>query len=654
MTRPPIGNCRYTLRSALLCASILGALPLGANAQEAFQLGTIVLTASGYEQLLADAPATISVITEEDIEGRGYNTVTDILQTTPGLIVENGGKTNSPSISMRGLGENYVLMLVDGKPLGSTQEAFYNGWGSGQKTAALPPASSIERIEVIRGPMSSLYGSSASGGVINVITKPVPTEWSGRVSLETSVAQNPNEGDSRTSSFYLSGPLSQTLGLTLFGSYFSRDPDTIASGSADIERRTLGARLNWQIANNQDLAFEFSATDQDHETTVATTGADGQVHSRTDTYGATHNILWGAGFDTTSFITYEQIKIDNATLVSSYNVWNANTKTTRSFGDHMVTVGADFKYENTTHDPTRFAGSVATDLTRWHVSLFAEDDWQITDQFALTLGGRYDLNQHYGSHFTPRVYGVYHLNDTLTLKGGVSGGYTVPALKQADTNIVEPAGRGAGWDRGNSALLPETSTNYELGMVWETYNGMQLGATAYHTRFRNKIDREYICFSAGACTYNGQTRDWIQQYVNRGTATLSGLELTLDVPVGPVDFSANYTYQYSMITSGANAGTAFNDLPAHMLNLRADWAATDNLSVWGAVRYRGPTTRQERSGPVPTPAYTLADVGFKYDVNDNLQAYGGVTNVFNKALDSATYGQVQDGRRIFVGLASSF
>ena len=180
---------QYGTRACMTSGLALGmaALPGAGLTQsaESHDLGTLVLTAAGFEQQLTDAPASITVIDQSDIEGRSVETVTDLLRTTAGVSVEQGGKLGGQDINIRGLGEDYVLMLVDGKPIGASQDAFYNGWGTGQRTGFLPPVSAIERIEVIRGPMSSLYGSAASAGVINVITKKVPDEWGGSVTLAT-------------------------------------------------------------------------------------------------------------------------------------------------------------------------------------------------------------------------------------------------------------------------------------------------------------------------------------------------------------------------------------------------------------------------------------------------------------------------------------
>ena len=199
-------------------------------------LGTIVLTASGYEQQIEDAPATITVVDPVEFVNKPYETVADALQDKPGISIENSGKLNGGSVTIRGMTEEYVLFMVDGKPLGASQEAFYNGWGTGQKTGYLPPPSAIERIEVIRGPMSSLYGTDAAGGVVNVITKPVTDEWTGTMSMGVTVQQDSEAGGEQQADYYLSGPLvKERLGLALYGRVFNRQEDQFLDGFVSEE-----------------------------------------------------------------------------------------------------------------------------------------------------------------------------------------------------------------------------------------------------------------------------------------------------------------------------------------------------------------------------------------------------------------------------------
>ena len=139
-----------------------------------------VVSATGYEQNIADAPASISVITQENIKKRNYQDLADIVNDLPSDATYTLGAASKKGISLRGLGAKYTKIVIDGRP--ATSDSAYKGLraiGTGQNF--LPPASAIERVEVIRGPMSSLYGSDAMGGVINIITKGFSNEISGSV-----------------------------------------------------------------------------------------------------------------------------------------------------------------------------------------------------------------------------------------------------------------------------------------------------------------------------------------------------------------------------------------------------------------------------------------------------------------------------------------
>ncbi|MBB6262459.1 outer membrane receptor for ferrienterochelin and colicin [Paenochrobactrum gallinarii] len=128
--------------------------------------------ATGFEQNVKDAPASITVVPQDEIKKGAFRNLTDAQASVQGVSVT--GVANEQDILIRGLPGAYTLILVDGKRR-STRETRTNG-NSGFEQSFIPPASAIERIEVVRGPMSSLYGSDAMGGVINIITKKPATD----------------------------------------------------------------------------------------------------------------------------------------------------------------------------------------------------------------------------------------------------------------------------------------------------------------------------------------------------------------------------------------------------------------------------------------------------------------------------------------------
>lgn len=147
-------------------AALASSFVMTASAEDPERL--LVTTASGFKQTVEDAPASVSVVTREQLETKSYRDVTDALKDVPGVLVTGGG--SSSDISIRGMDPKYTMILVDGKRVAS-RETRPNSDNSGIEQGWLPPLPAIERIEVVRGPMSSLYGSDAMGGVINIITR---------------------------------------------------------------------------------------------------------------------------------------------------------------------------------------------------------------------------------------------------------------------------------------------------------------------------------------------------------------------------------------------------------------------------------------------------------------------------------------------------
>lgn len=615
-------------------------------------LPTMVVTATGNEQALSHAPASMTVISGEQLESRPYATIADVLRDVPGVVLSTNagfGRSGAQTISIRGLSDSYVLLMVDGRPIGNSPEASYDGFGTGIAASYLPPPSAIERIEVIRGPMSSLYGSSALGGVINIITKPVASVWSGELTAGTTIHDASDEGKSYESRFSLSGPLAaDRLGLTLFGAVNNRFDHVLTDRSIqDVKRDSIGAKLRLKV--NADHSATLEAMRNGHRTD--NNGRVGGIDSESLSSALTHRIKWGRGYETSSFLNHEDVDFTRnlatgTQSTSGYSQTNLNSKTRIVLGQHALTVGGDYRSEETRHSANRFANGVDSKLTRWHGALFAEDNWHLLDTVSATLGLRYDENERYGSQLTPRVYGIWDATHAVVVKGGITGGYKVPQLKQADSGLIESAGSGRGWDQGNTDLQPEESINYEVGALWTAGGGAKLGLTAYHTQFKNKIDRQNICTSnAAALACMG--RQYIAQYVNRDEAELNGVEATFDMTVQRLDISVNYTYSESKITKGAGEGNPFNNLPRNVVNLGLTWRISDALSLWSRSQVRSKTID---TGNLHVPGHVVADIGLGYKLTSHVRANLAIYNLGDRTVGN----DYMDGRRYFVSLNTRF
>ncbi len=253
-------HCFRWVPHAMLVAT--GVAPAAVIAQEPAALDELVVTATGHEQQATDAPASISVISRDKIEQGAYRDITDALRDVPGVIITGGGAgDNGADITLRGMPASYTLLLVDGKRV-SSRESRPNG-SAGFEQDWLPPLSAIERIEVIRGPMSTLYGSDAIGGVINVITRKVPRQWGGELQLDTTIQEDQDSGNIYQTNFAVGGPLATDLvGLQIYGRQYSREEDRIINGFEEKELQSVTGRLSFTPGENHDFTVESGIVDQ--------------------------------------------------------------------------------------------------------------------------------------------------------------------------------------------------------------------------------------------------------------------------------------------------------------------------------------------------------------------------------------------------------
>ncbi|ASK20382.1 TonB-dependent receptor domain-containing protein [Halomonas sp. N3-2A] len=670
ITTPIKRPCATLLASGKLIplsSLILGGLMLSqAQAQtNNTELSTLTVTsaaASGYAVDPANAPASISVITKEELEGRSFRDITEALESVPGVYFDDGpsGKGGTGEISIRGMDTKYTLILVDGVPQGS-QQAYYNGYGSGAEFGWLPPISAIERIEVIRGPMSTLYGSDALGGVINVITQGARENWGGSVNVDTMVQQDSASGDRHQSQFRVSGPLIEdTLAATITGSVLTRDEDTIEDGYRGYDRRDLTAQLDWTPNDANRLQLEAGYGTQDTEGTTDKTGNANELETRRQQQSLRHTLQWGDRLTTRSYLQRTELRQDDTSYRSVYERLTANTSTVIPLSDHLLTLGAQAR-EQRTENPGRGFGKA--NLERWDMALFAEDEWFLTDQFSLTTGARWVNDENYGSEIVPRLYGVFNATPQLTLKGGVSAGYRTPDLKEGDSNWIEGGGgpRCADCrDVGNTNLEAEKSTTYELSALWQSESGLELSTTLFHTDYRDKIEKPTVCDTRegdALCLYQGQEYTAIAQYMNVDEATVNGAELTLDIPIGEhVSLSTSYTFTDSKQRSGENSGLPLNDQPRHRATLGLDWEATADTQLWSQARYKGEAEQiaGRRGLSRAYPSYTLVDVGIRHQLSETVSIYGGIYNLLDKDINFDDYGRLLDGRRFNAGLNVTF
>lgn len=733
-------------RQAVLPAAIaLASFSVQADQTEkdSVDLSKMVVSAAGFEQKVVEAPASISVITQEDLRSRPYMTLLDAVRELEGVdIGETRDKTGQGSVSIRGMGADYTLLLIDGRRQNNHGDIYPNNFG-GNQFNHVPPLDAIERIEVIRGPASTLYGADALGGVINIITKKVTDEWAGSVTLGRSFQEQDEYGNDTTADFSLMGPaIKDVLGIELRGSFYQRDASepeyedatdpagvshtrTLGFGSGgkttDNTNTNLGFGVNWKPATNQTLTFDIDQSKQTYDNKPLADGSfplgtvdsidtlwrarGGQVQPRVgyakdqeftrDQWAIAHEGEWSFGsswvslqhistanegrtvpfsvserellqqmYDGTG--AYAGLTVDERKTIAAETFLPRPKRTMESsqytldakvdmpvndfYGHHQVVVGGQVIVAELKDGVFGLeggdAGSETSDFTMY--SLFAEDNWSMLDDFTLTTGVRYDNHDVFGSNVSPRLYGVYNLDLSWTVKGGVATGYKTPKTTDLFNGITGFGGQGTMPFAGNPDLEPEKSVNSELALYWEAMEGgHNFNVTAFHNKFKDKIasgDRVPTCAStngAKPCVNLGEYEtlnytSWSQK-INIDEALVRGAEVAARWQMSEaLSLRANYTYTDSKQLSGGEKGQPLTNSAKHMSNLTLGWDINDKANVYLTSETRSSRFRDvdEDGNALYFKNYNVLHLGASYEISANLSVNGRINNLLDEDFTS--------------------
>lgn len=622
-----------------------------AEVNSAQQLATIVVSAAGYEQKLKDAPASITVITEKDLKDKRINSIADALVDIEGVdISPQAGKTGGLNIRIRGMDAEYSLVLIDGRRQNSTGDITPNGFGE-SNNSFIPPISAIERIEVIRGPASTLYGSDAMGGVVNIITKKVSNEWTGSSTIEATLLPNSSSfGNQRAVDSFITGPIiKDLLGIQLRTrkaersqsnvGYLDQNDNVVELGmgnnptKSDID--TIGARLTLTPTKQHDLSLEYEKTDQWYDNSkgqLGTLGANGGydkakefnrnrivlAHTWRNKIGTLDSSISNTQTETIGRLIPSRAQAGsnaiNPRLLESKDTIFDTKLATQYFDAHNITLGGQW-WDASIKDGLR----VNKDVSFKQIGVFAEDTWALTPSLALTTGLRFDNHDTFGSFWTPRTYLVWNANDNWTLKGGYSEGYKAPRLERLTNGIYNVGGQGRTPLFGNPDLKPETSRNLEFGTYFNNQSNFDANITAFYSQVKDKIvtgptertcdakdaiikaDCEKYMASIGTpwLMQSGDTgsRTWsVRRPINAQKADIYGIETGLNWEFVPTwKLGLNYTWTETEIQDKALGNPPLNDTPKHIVNASMKWQADDKIQLWARGEYRSERARYTSS-----------------------------------------------------------
>ena len=643
------------------------------QASDVVEVDQLVVTASAFERKIVDAPASISVISREALQTKRISSLAEALADVEGVDVGDGvGKTGGLNISIRGMPSDYTLVLVDGRRQNAAGNVTPNGFGE-TSTSFMPPTSAIERIEVVRGPMSTLYGSDAMGGVVNIITRRIGDRWRAATTVQGTLQSDDQFGATYGAEAYVDGPIvPDVLGLALRGSVFKREASDLSYVNAngqpvEISKRgpspveadiwTLGGRLSFAPAANHDLWLDVDVAEQTYDnsdsqlgTGTVQGGYGPELRFEREQYGLAHDWRSPVGLITSDLVRNVTTTIgrtippgtpgrtagDPRTLEETNTIFN--TRLATEMGRHAFTVGGQW-WE------AEMVDGVATgayEHTQWAV--FAEDEWRLADNLALTVGVRHDDHSKFGGQTSPRAYLVWTASEAWTVKGGVSRGFKTPRLDQIASGITGFTAQGTVPTIGTPTLQPETSTTAEIGVYYDNGAGFSANLTVFNSEFEDKIASGPglpNCSFAGSpnrpgcVNYGNFPRvDLYGQTVNIDEAVTRGAEVAGRYVLNDAwTVSANYTYTDSEQKSGPAAGQPLVNTPEHMLNGSVRWRATDQLNAWVRTevrsdRYRGAGAAQTALGDYK--GYALFHLGGSYQVADNVRINATIYNLFDQ------------------------
>ncbi|THD51702.1 catecholate siderophore receptor CirA [Enterobacteriaceae bacterium ML5] len=618
----------------------------------------MVVTASAVEQNLKDAPASISVITREDLQKKPVQNLKDVLKDVPGVQITNESD-NRQGVSIRGLSSGYTLILVDGKRVNSRNAVFRHN----DFDLSWIPAESIERIEVVRGPMSSLYGSDALGGVVNIITRKVGKAWHGTLSADTTVQEHRDRGDSGNGNFFASGPLvDDLLGVKVYGALGKREKDQASSSSGSTGQpriegytsRNANVEFSLTPDKDQDITFGYGLDRQDRDSDTLD-----KNRIERENYSLGHNGRWGLANTELRFYG-ENIENKNAETITSKNN-SLDGKVVIPLGDYnqLLTFGGEYRNDKL-EDGVNMQNGGSTQANQY--ALFLEDEWRIFENLALTGGVRMDDHQNYGVNWSPRAYLVYNATDTVTVKGGWASAFKAPSLLQLSPDWQSASCRGSCNVVGSKDLKAETSESVEFGLYYAGEEGWLEDVNASATVFQNDIDDMITVIRTAnrnlAQTYQNfvgfdASGNPIFRYYNVNKARIRGLETELSLPVTDVlNLKLNYTYNDARdLSNGGNK--PLSELPFHTSNATLDWKPLEDWSFYISANYKG-KSRTVTDGNATPGGYTVWNTGGSYQVNKAVKLRAGVLNLGDKDLNRDDYSYNEDGRRYFAAIDYSF
>ncbi|OXB07683.1 TonB-dependent receptor plug domain-containing protein [Flavobacterium pectinovorum] len=513
-----------------------------------------VVTGTRTERVLSSLPLPMTVITSEAIAKTGVTRLNEILNEQTGIILipdESGFE----GVQMQGLDAAYTMILIDGVPL--------VGRSSGVLDLSRVSVGNIERIEIVKGASSALYGSEAMGGVINVITKrPKKDMFSGSLSYRYGTF---NTNDANANLLWKK----KKFAANLFANFYSSDGYDLDKSTPlqNVERyynTTIQPKLYYDFSENLKLTVSNRFYNQNMNNVAIIESANYKGDAKENEWNSQIKLehKWNSKFYseyelyTTNYKNNAFLNDENNVLFENtyYNQWlfRPEARTTWSIKNDKLTGGIGLNYE--TLDRTYFDKNV--NFNSQYV--FLQYDFNPTDKINILAGFRYDSHSEYASQLSPKLAVNYKFNNNFSLKGSVGYGYKAPDFRQLFFDFTNPSvgytvlGYNVAEDRlnqldtqgqllyrvegisFNKPLEAESSVNFNFGTFYKK-NKLRLDINAFYNSISNLIDTRVI-----AQKTNGQN---VFSYFNISKIFTYGVEYNSTYDFTK-EFSVSLGYQY--------------------------------------------------------------------------------------------------------------
>ncbi|MBT9143714.1 MAG: Colicin I receptor [Dehalococcoidia bacterium] len=597
-----------------------------------FDLGEVVVTATRREVPIAELSSSVTVISAEEITDKKKTTVLEVLRGLPGLdVVQSGGTGAVTSVFLRGTKSTHTLVLIDGVEVNSP--------ATGGFDFANLTVDNIERIEIIRGPQSTLYGSDAIGGVVNIITKRGvgPARW--EISAEA------GSFTSRRASLATSGsvePFHYSFSVSQF------DTDGISRAKVGVEddgheNTTLSTRFGFPVWENANLDFilRYADTTTELDAPVLGVGFVDALNYISDreslVFSANFNQLltnrWSHRLNT----SISDENIEDKDPDTPWHNFKLNTRISNINWQHEFTAGEmstfiagieQEKQEGVSSGGVPLRENFDESIT--NRGYYFQHQWDWKEKFFLTTGIRLDDHETFGSDTNYSMGIAYLLSETpVKLRGNLATGFKAPTLN----DLFWPA---TPWSAGNPALLPEESIGYDLGIdFWG--KRFYAGATYFYNKIENLI------------TW-AEVRPWFWTPSNIDKARTEGIELEVSfLPLDNLRITTNYTYTD---TEDKRTGNKLARRPQDKYSLSFNYRPLEKLSLNLSFNYVGDRW-DDAANTKKLARYTLTNLAISYDWTKNIQTFLRGENIFNEKYEEAKdFGT--PGSSLYAGVKATF